>query len=50
MSTLFIRVVSLKKYTIYLLLLNITIPGIKLRWILQKGTINGVSVLLDITL
>ena len=30
-STLFIRVTSLKKYTVYLLLLNATIPGIKLR-------------------
>jgi len=33
-STLFIRVASLRKYTTYLLLLNATIPGIKLRWIL----------------
>jgi len=33
-STLFIRVASLRKCTIYLSLLNATIPGIKLRWIL----------------
>jgi len=33
-STLFIRVISLRKYTAYLLPLNITILGIKLRWIL----------------
>jgi hypothetical protein len=37
---LFIHIALLRKYTVYWSLLYITMPGIKSRWMLKKGTID----------